>query len=75
MAIHLTPEREQRIQAMVDAGAYPAVGQALDAVAKPRATMSGVTGGLFLRHRSSRPFRDCLSSELTQNRQAQASGC
>ena len=31
MAIQLTPEQEQRIQAVVDAGAYPSTEEALDA--------------------------------------------
>ena len=31
MAIHLTPEQEQRIQAVVKAGAYPSAEEALDA--------------------------------------------
>ena len=31
MAIHLTPEQEQRIQAVVDAGAYLSAEEALDA--------------------------------------------
>lgn len=31
MAIQLTPEQEQRIQAIVNAGAYPSVREALDA--------------------------------------------
>jgi Arc/MetJ-type ribon-helix-helix transcriptional regulator len=31
MAVQLTPEQEQRIQAMVTAGAYPSVREALDA--------------------------------------------
>jgi Arc/MetJ-type ribon-helix-helix transcriptional regulator len=31
MAIQLTPEQEQRIQAVVNAGAYPSTQEALDA--------------------------------------------
>ena len=31
MAIHLTPEQQQRIQAVVRAGAYPSVEEAIDA--------------------------------------------
>lgn len=31
MAIQLTPEQEQRIQAIVNAGAYPSAQEALDA--------------------------------------------
>jgi Arc/MetJ-type ribon-helix-helix transcriptional regulator len=31
MAIQLSPEQEQRIQAVVDAGAYPSTEEALDA--------------------------------------------
>jgi hypothetical protein len=31
MAIHLTPEQEQRIHAIVKAGAYPSAEEALDA--------------------------------------------
>jgi Arc/MetJ-type ribon-helix-helix transcriptional regulator len=40
MAIHLTAEQEQRIQAVVDAGAYPSAREALDAALAPVETVA-----------------------------------
>lgn len=46
MAIHLTPEQEQRIQAVVRTGAYPSAEEALDAAvaAVESAAASGFEG-------------------------------